>query len=210
MSLRLEVQNVTKRYGRKPIFSPISFTAIDGEVIAITGSNGSGKSTLLKIIAGVLSASSGKATWFNDDKKLDTEDLSNRLGFVAPYLELYNELSAVEHVNFIGKLKKLEVADAASHLTRFGLDRSIASSQRLVGQYSSGMKQRVALAMSSVGVPDILLYDEPSSNLDQEGITALFDHITESSRDGKIVIIATNDAEERSLAHRSVDLQPYR
>jgi ABC-type multidrug transport system ATPase subunit len=207
MSLRLEVDNVIKRFTRKPVFAPVNFSAANGEIIAIVGSNGSGKSTLLKIIAGVLSPSSGTCTWFKDDKKVDEEAMASMVGFVAPYLELYNELTAVEHVNFIGELKGVEASkDAVGHLTQFGLDKNIAESSRLVGHYSSGMKQRVTLAMSSVGSPDILLYDEPSSNLDEEGIAALFDHIRESSAKGKIVIIATNDPRERELSHRSVSV----
>jgi len=205
MSLRLEVDTVVKRFTRKPVFAPVSFMATNGEIVAIVGSNGSGKSTLLKIIAGVLSPSSGTCTWFKDDKKVDEEAMASMVGFVAPYLELYNELTAVEHVNFIGELKGVEASkDAVDHLTQFGLDKQIAASTRTVGHYSSGMRQRVTLAMSSVGSPDILLYDEPSSNLDEEGISALFDHIRQASGQGKIVIIATNDPRERELAHRSV------
>jgi ABC-type multidrug transport system ATPase subunit len=208
MSLRLEVENVSKRFGRKSVFSPVSFTATQGDIIAIVGSNGSGKSTLLKIIAGVLSPSSGKSIWFENDKPLDEEALAQRIGFVAPYLELYNELTAVEHVNFIGQLKGLQHSKpTADYLTQFGLDKNITISSRLVGHYSSGMKQRVTLAMSSVGDPDILLYDEPSSALDEDGIKALFDYIHESSSQGKIVILATNDLRERDLAHRTISLR---
>jgi ABC-type multidrug transport system ATPase subunit len=207
MSLRLEVDNVVKRFTRKPVFAPVSFSATNGEIVAIVGSNGSGKSTLLKIIAGVLSPSSGTCNWFKDDKKVDEDAMASMVGFVAPYLELYNELTAVEHVNFIGELKGVEASEnAVEHLTQFGLEKSIAESSRLVGHYSSGMRQRVTLAMASVGSPDILLYDEPSSNLDEEGIVALFEHIRQSSGQGKIVIIATNDPRERELAHRSVSV----
>lgn len=210
MSLRLEVNNVLKRFTRKPVFASTSFTAASGDIIAIVGSNGSGKSTLLKIIAGVVSPSSGTCTWFKDEKKVDEEAMASMVGYVAPYLELYNDLTAVEHVNFIGELKGVEAsANAVAHLEHFGLDKHIAESSRLVGHYSSGMKQRVTLAMASVGDPSILLFDEPSSNLDEEGIRILFDHIRTASSEGKIVIIATNDSRERDLAHRSVGLQPY-
>lgn len=209
MSLRLEVVNVSKRFARAPVFKPVSFTATPGEILAIIGSNGTGKSTLLKIIAGVLSPSAGSCSWFEGENKLEPEDLSRRLGFVAPYLELYNDLTAREHVHFVGALKEAAVINEEAHLLRFGLQRAIALGSRLVGQYSSGMKQRVALSMAAVGEPDILLFDEPSSNLDEEGIAILFDHIKKSSAEGKIVIIATNDLRERDLAQRTVALHPF-
>lgn len=208
MSLQLEVANVTKRFTRKPVFAPISFSAAPSEIIAITGSNGSGKSTLLKIIARVLEPSKGTCVWSDNGKPLEPEELSRRMGFVAPYFELYNELTAVEHVNFIAQLKGQEHATPVESLTSFGLDRSIAESARLVGQYSSGMRQRVALAMSASGAPDILLYDEPSSNLDEEGVHLLFESITAAAKNGAIVVLATNDVRERGLAHRTITLLP--
>lgn len=208
MSLRLDVKDVTKRFGRQPVFSPVSFTAAGSDIVAIVGANGSGKSTLLKIIAGVLSPSSGSCAWSDGDKKLEHEELSSRLGFVAPYLELYNELTAIEHVNFVAQLKAVKEQSPVGQLTRFGLNETIAASSRLTGQYSSGMRQRVALGMAATGDPDILLYDEPSSNLDEEGITLLFGYIQEASRQGKIIILATNDAREWSLTHRSIMLKP--
>jgi len=206
MSLKLEVANVTKRFTRKPVFAPVSFSAAPGEIIAITGSNGSGKSTLLKIIAGVLAPSNGSCTWSDNGRTLEAEDLSQRIGFVAPYLKLYNELTAVEHVNFVAQLKGKTEQAPIDVLTRFGLDKTIASSSRLVGQYSSGMRQRDALGMAATGAPKILLYDEPSSNLDEEGIRLLFDSINASAKGGAVVIFATNDANERALAHRTIQL----
>ncbi len=208
---QLTVAELTKRFTRKPIFAPVSFSAKQGEIVALCGANGSGKSTLLKIIAGLVTPSSGEVEWKLSEKKLTVDDLSIHIGFVAPYLELYRELTAIEHVQFIADLKNIKCTneEAIALLTHFGLQADIASGDRFVGQYSSGMKQRVALAMASVGNPSILLFDEPSATLDEAGIAILFSHIHSSVAKGKIVIIATNDEREKQLAHNVVELHPY-
>ena len=207
--LQLTVADVSKRFTRKPIFAPITFSARHGEIIALCGANGSGKSTLLKIIAGLITPTSGKIEWKSEEKIIAPEEISSCIGFVAPYLELYKDLTAIEHIQFIADLKDLKCSkdEALSLLIRFGLQSDIAASDRLVGQYSSGMKQRVTLAMATVGEPDILLFDEPSATLDEAGIVILFSHIKESAAKGKIVIIATNDEREKQLAKKTLSLR---
>ncbi len=206
--LSLKLEAVTKRYSKAPVFSPISFEISSGNILAITGANGSGKSTLLKIIAGVTEPSKGVCSWSNGSKKLEPRDLQKELGYVAPYLELYNELTAIEHVQFVAELKGKKISpDAAlQELISFGLDKSIAESDRTMKQYSSGMQQRVRLAMAFICEPKILLLDEPSSNLDEQGIQTLFSRIEKAAANGVLVIIATNDEREKKIAHREVGL----
>jgi heme exporter protein A len=207
----LTLQNVTKRYNRTPIFSPVSFQVSSGITLAITGSNGSGKSTLLKIIANVTEPTKGTCIWKSGEKKLDQRDLQKTLGFVSPYLELYNELTAIELVQFVCELKGITIQpkEAIAELTSFGLEKAIAESDRTIKQYSSGMQQRVKLATAFIGDPKVLLLDEPSSNLDEEGIQILFKRIEISQKNGSLVIIATNDVREKQLASREVSLQPF-
>jgi heme exporter protein A len=210
--LSLHVTEVTKRFGRNPVFDPISFSAFKGDIIAITGSNGTGKSTLLKIVCGVLTSSSGSCSWTNSEKLIEHSDLQKRIGFVAPYLELYSELTAIEHVQFVAELKGKSVStdEAAGLLTGFGLEAKAARGDRSIGKFSSGMQQRVRFAMAFAAIPDVLFLDEPSSNLDDEGTEILFSKIKEHSASGGIVIIATNDDKEKQLAHFSVHLEPFK
>lgn len=210
-SLSLSLQAVTKRYARAPIFSPVTFEAGQSEIVAITGANGSGKSTLLKIIAGVSEPTKGKCEWKENKKTLEVRDLQKTLGFVSPYLELYNELTASEHVQFVAELKGQRIShdEAVNELTSFGLNIDIASSDRTMKQYSSGMQQRVRLAMAFISKPKILLLDEPSSNLDEEGIQTLFRKLDRYAIGGSIVIIATNDEREKNLASREIALEPF-
>lgn len=203
--ISLTVTNLTKRFGRKPVFEPVSFTASRGEVIILAGANGSGKSTLIKLLAGVLSPSTGKCGWNEDGKVIEYESLQRRIGFVAPYLELYNELTAAEHIEFVAQLKSKLVSreESVALLTSFGLNDAIASSTRYVGKYSSGMQQRVRFAMAFACSPDVLFLDEPSSNLDDAGAEILFEKILGFKG---IVFIATNDEKEKQLGTKVISL----
>ncbi|MDP4228989.1 MAG: ABC transporter ATP-binding protein [Bacteroidota bacterium] len=217
----MTLEAVTKRYSRASVFAPVSFTASSGKVLSITGSNGSGKSTLLKIIAGVTAPSRGICSWsFGDSESIPTNpnrekrnvdfqrDLQKILGFVSPYLELYYELTAIEHVQFVAELKGYHITndEAVSELTSFGLDPMIARSERTLKQYSSGMQQRVRLAMAFIAAPKVLLLDEPSSNLDEVGIGILFRRIEDAVEKGALAIIATNDEREKNLASKEISL----
>jgi heme exporter protein A len=204
----LTVTDLTKRFGRKPVFEAVSFTASRGEVVILAGANGSGKSTLIKLLAGVLSPSTGKCEWSEDGKVIEYESLQQRIGFVAPYLELYNELTAAEHIEFVAELKSKVIGreESVPLLTSFGLDSAIAASDRYASKYSSGMQQRVRFAMAFACTPDVLFLDEPSSNLDDVGTDILFGKINEFSAKGGMVFIATNDVKEKDLGTKVITL----
>ena len=210
-SFRLIVDRVTKRFSGAPLFAPVSIEASSGEIIAIVGSNGSGKSTLLKILANVLQPTKGTVTYEENTTLLPSDLLSERIGFTAPYLELYSELTAIEHIRFVAELKGKTIEDASciQLLSSFGLDADIANSDRLMKQYSSGMQQRVKTAMAFALEPRIIFLDEPGSNLDALGIDALFRMITEAATNNTLIVIATNDPQETALATRTIALQPY-
>ena len=203
--LSLTVTDLTKRFGRKPVFEPVTFTASGSEVVVLAGANGSGKSTLIKLLAGVLSPSTGKCEWSEDGKVVEYETLQQRIGFVAPYLELYNELTAAEHIEFVAQLKSKVITreESVALLTLFGLDVAIAASDRYASKYSSGMQQRVRFAMAFACSPDVLFLDEPSSNLDDVGTAILFEKIKAFKG---IVFIATNDAKEKQLGTKVITL----
>ena len=208
-SLRITAEGVQKRFTQRPVFRPVSFETQSGEIIAITGHNGAGKSTLLKIIGDVLSPSKGTCTWELGEKKLDHDGIRTRLGYVAPYLELYDELTAAEHVMLVGELKgiRYEAVSALEILDGFGLDPKIARSERHLRAYSSGMKQRVRCAMAFAGEPPVLLLDEPTSNLDEAGIDIVLARTQNAARKGAIVFIATNDPRERAIAGREIAME---
>ena len=210
-SLTIIADGVQKRFSGRPVFKPVSFGASPNEIIAITGPNGAGKSTLLKIIANVLSPTKGSCTWHESGAKLDHDGVRIRLGFVAPYLELYDELTAVEHVHFVADIKGFSITHrtAVDLLDVFGLDPAVARGERHLRAYSSGMKQRVRCAMAFACAPSALLLDEPTSNLDEAGTAIVLEQAQAAAHAGAIVFIATNDARERAIAHREILIEPY-
>lgn len=209
-SLTITADSVEKRFSQRPVFKRVSFEARPLEIIAITGPNGAGKSTLLKIIADVLTPTKGTQVWQMGNSKLDHDGIRVRVGFAAPYLELYDELTAVEHVEFVAAMKGLPLRanSALDLLQSFGLDPKIAASDRRLRAYSSGMKQRVRCAMAFACSPAALLLDEPTSNLDDAGTSMMLQQATEAAARGAIVFIATNDERERATAQREIRLEP--
>ena len=208
-ALTILASNLTKRFSMKPVFKPVSFEATKGEIIGITGQNGAGKSTLLKIVGNVLSPTKGSCVWNRGGTKLDNDAIRVTLGYVAPYLELYDELTAVEHVRLVAELKgrAISLDDSLELLDRFGLDPKVARGDRHLRAYSSGMKQRVRCAMAFACAPEALLLDEATSTLDDVGTSIVLREARAAADRGAIVFIATNDERELAATHREVRIE---
>ena len=201
-NISLHAKNLTKTFNRKPIFKDISFEFSHGDSIAITGRNGSGKSTLIKIIANVLNPSSGEISISGGEKKIERDDYYKYIGFVSPYLNLYDEFTGYENLLITSKIRGSSTDKINDILKRVGLfERRID----LLSIYSSGMKQRLKLAFAVLHSPDILLLDEPTSNLDKEGIGIVTEFANEQKEKG-ILIIATNDEYEKSLCTKEINI----
>lgn len=211
MDLSLQLEDVSKRFSRKLIFEPVTAQVNPGEIVAITGQNGAGKSTLLKIVSQTLPPSRGKCEWYSRSKKLDPEQVRKSIGYVAPYLELYGELTAIEHVQFVGRLHGTVIGtDAAKALLEdTGLPSQAITSERPLRAFSSGMRQRVKLAMATCITPSVLLLDEATSNLDESGIQVVTTIVRDAAARGAVVILATNEARELALASKQIEIIPF-
>jgi heme exporter protein A len=199
-----KTQNVAKTFNRRKIFTEISFTLNENDSLAITGRNGSGKSTLLKILAGVLSSTKGTIEMQIDEKNIKPEAYFKNLGLVSPYLQLYDEFSGLENLEFFRDVRAVDADDTYIEelLAKFNLwDRR----NDYVRTYSSGMKQRLKYAFALLHRPPILLLDEPTSNLDAEGITTVYNIMEEQKQKG-ILIVATNDSEDIKHCDQLIDL----
>ena len=196
--LKLDVNKISKCFGQRPVFKDISFSLESGSSIAIVGPNGSGKSTLLRLLAGLLRPTSGEAVFYFDKKRLSFEYFRKRMAMVAPYISLYSALTAVENIRFFAEVNGFRInrSDIENILSRVGLGKRADDP---VGEYSSGMHQRLKYAVAFSKKPEILLVDEPSANLDEDGKKIIYNAIN-SSRENSIVIVATNEKEEYSLA----------
>lgn len=207
MGITIRAENLTKRFAGRDVFRALSCSAKPGSITAIVGANGSGKSTLLKILAQVLTPTSGKCEWIENDNVLKSEHPERLRGFVAPYLEVYDDLTAVEHVQFVATMKGKQITDEAAcyELTKFGLANEAIEQKKLLRFFSSGMKQRVRFAMASIAAPQLLFLDEPTSNLDAMGIGMLFGYL-DRHRVQSAIVLATNEPREREIADVIISL----
>ena len=169
-------------YGRRTLFSAVDADVPPGRCLVVTGANGAGKSTLLKIIAGLLRPESG------------TVAFDGARGYAAPDVQLYGELTGLENLAFFARLRGVPDAPGESLLAEVGLARG--RGRDLVSAYSSGMRQRLKLAVSRVGDPPLLLWDEPTATLDGAGKARADDILTRHRADGGLAVVATNDPAE--------------
>jgi len=201
--IQLQADSLTKRYGKKSVLNGISFS-YEGTILGIAGANGSGKTTLLKCLTGLLKPSSGSVTWQIQGKIINQADLKSHLGYAAPYIQLYEELTVSENLQFLSDLgNHAGPSDLNKLLKKFDADDFADS---LYGNLSTGQQQRIKLAASVVKDPSILILDEPGSNLDEKGKKLVEEMVYEYAQKGKMTIIASNQADELKLCNKIIDL----
>lgn len=200
--MKIILDHIGKYFGERKIFSNISFEISSGSSVAITGPNGSGKTTLMRIISGLINPTDGKVIFSKNDTELLPREKYNNLGLVGPYLELYDDLTALENLRFFSKMKRLQnyektISDLMGKMNLSGHEIE------LVKNYSSGMKQRLKYVFALLDSPEILMVDEPTSNLDKEGINTVYE-IMEYQKTKGILIIATNDEEDLKFGDKQI------
>ena len=201
-------KGISKKFSRQNIFSNISFDAHQGDVIAITGYNGSGKSTLLQIIAGYISPSGGSIEHIFNGKKINSDNLYQYISFAAPYLELIEEFALPEMISFYTKFKA--VSDIISITGIIEMSQPGFSIHKQIKYYSSGMKQRVKLALALMTDVPYVLLDEPLSNLDQNGME-WFRKLMIQNKGNKIIFISSNRVqEETGFCNKFINLEDYK
>lgn len=204
----LILQNLTKSFGRRLIFKEINEEFNSGNIYGFAGSNGSGKSTLAKIVAGIISPTSGKVIHSINGKIINSDNLHEHLGFVSPYLILYDEFTAEENIVHSLKIRGLEIDQERIkfHFNNFNLyDRK----NDLLKGYSSGMKQRVKFIFALAHNPSILIFDEPTSNLDSKGKDTVY-RIIETESKNKLVILASNEESDLSLCKSTIYVENFK
>ncbi|MFZ4590787.1 MAG: ABC transporter ATP-binding protein [Ignavibacteria bacterium] len=208
----LKCTSLEKSFLNKVIFKNVTLEFKEGDSTAITGRNGSGKSTLLKVLASLIKPNKGKVEIFNNGKEVIPDKVHMHLGMIAPYINLYDELTAYENLDFFFELKcKPDKFSDKKERIKFLLDKINLYGRRNdeVKNYSSGMKQRVKLAFAIINDPEILLLDEPRTNLDVEGIDLVY-KVAEEQKQKGILILATNEPEDTSLCSRIISIEDYK
>lgn len=201
----LKVHALSKRYGSKLVIQKLSFEA-DSGIYGIAGPNGSGKTTLMRCLSGLMRPSSGSVEWMIDGKPADRFMMRSMIGLAGPWLQLYREMSCFENLSFVGQLHSLsDLNTRIDHcLERVGL---ATMKHHGYGELSSGQQQRLKIASAILHEPKVLLLDEPGTNLDQAGFDMVRTLLEESRQQGRLVILASNEAQELDLCDHIISVQ---
>lgn len=207
--MNITLQNIGRRYNKEWIFRHLDYTFSFGKKYAILGPNGSGKSTLLKLISGSLSASEGQITYAdNQQKAVDVEGVFQHLTIAAPYVELLEEFTLREMIAFHFKFKTyLPGFDEERLLELMGLRRAVDKEIRF---FSSGMKQRVKLAFACCSSSSMVLLDEPTSNLDQEGEAWYASLVKETISADRLLLVGSNQEKEYDFCDEQLNILTYK
>lgn len=204
---KIQLEEATKRFQYEWIFKNLDLKIESGESLAVTGGNGSGKSTLLKCISGAIPLTSGKISYLKENQPISDSDWFFHLSIAAPYMELPEEFTLRELLQFHFKFKKC--------ISGFDVEQIIEilylkdHSEKHISQFSSGMKQRVKLGIALFSEVDLILLDEPTSNLDKKGIKWYQDLVLEY-KSNRTILICSNDSREYEFCSQKIKLEDYK
>jgi ABC-type multidrug transport system ATPase subunit len=205
--MNITLQNIGRRFNREWIFRGIDYTFENTGSYAVLGANGSGKSTLLQVLNGSLVPSEGVISYFDSDKNVEATDVFSHLSLAAPYLEVIEEFSLNEMIDFHFKFKQFKA----------GMDKNAVadilnlegSRNKLIKYFSSGMKQRLKLALAFCADTPMLMLDEPTSNLDTQGIDWYLG-LVEQFSENRLTIVCSNQEHEYSFCTNRLSIADYK
>lgn len=205
--MKIILSDAGKRFNRDWIFRHFTYTFEQGRSYAITGANGSGKSTLLQVLSGSMHFNEGSIQWAIDNKQLANEGLYNHVSICAPYLEVVEEMTLKEFLDFHHGFKPfLPVITTGSIIAKLGLEKA---ADKQIRYYSSGMKQRVKLAQCIFSDTALVLLDEPCTNLDTAGIE-LYHELVSEYCGNRLVIVSSNDKVEYNFCKEVISIADYK
>ena len=205
--MKVSLTDAGKRFNRDWIFRHFTYTFEKGNSYAIIGPNGSGKSTLLQVLSGSMQLSEGGGQWVVGDGPLANEEVYKLVSICAPYLEVVEEMSLKEFLEFHHHFKPfLPSFSVENIISIIGLQEAINKQIRF---YSSGMKQRVKLAQAIFSDTPFLLLDEPCTNLDSTGIE-LYHRLIDQYCTSRLVIVSSNDEIEYSFCKAKINITDHK
>lgn len=205
--MKINLESAGKRYNREWIYRGVTLQFSSSNAYAITGPNGSGKSTLLQAIGGMLQLSEGAIHYARGNQQLASEEVYKQVSFCAPYLDVIEEMTLLEFLQFHNRFKPfLPGVEATKICNEVGLE---TAAHKQIRYYSSGMKQRVKLAQAIYSDAAIVLLDEPCSNLDAAGIE-LYHLLIKNYCQDRIVVVCSNDTVEYSFCNEVIAITDYK
>jgi ABC-type multidrug transport system ATPase subunit len=205
--MKIALSDAGKRFNRDWIFRHFTYSFEKGNAYAITGPNGSGKSTLLQVLSGSMHFNEGTCQWTISNKQLANEDVYTHVSICAPYLEVVEEMTLKEFLDFHHGFKPfLPGISTDSIITALRLEKA---ANKQIRYYSSGMKQRVKLAQCIFSDTAIVLLDEPCTNLDSTGIE-LYHRLIEDYCKDRLVVVSSNDEVEYGFCKEKINISDYK
>lgn len=205
--MRIELTGLGKKFNRDWIFKGIDLTIASSDRVAIIGPNGSGKSTLLQVISGVLSPNAGTIAFQNAGVDISVENIYKNISIAAPYLELPEEMTLMELIQFHFSFKdQLGFTSAEEIINSMGLQKA---KNKEIRYFSSGMKQRVKLALALYSKVDCILLDEPTTNLDEQGI-AWYLNLIDTMLGNRTIFVSSNQAHEYAFCNKQILIADYK
>ena len=193
----IEVNNLTKKFGKFIAVDSINFQVKEGEVFGFLGANGAGKSTTIKMLCGLLVPTSGDAFVGGYSIKKDSDKVKNQIGYMSQKFSLYNDLTVEENINFFGGVYGLDGSELIDRKKWVLEISNLRGSEKiLTGSLPGGIKQRLALGTAVIHRPKIVFLDEPTSGVDPISRRSFWDLINDLSIDGTTVLVTTHYLEE--------------
>lgn len=200
MQNTLSINGLSKNYGSVQALNNLNISVQKGDVFGILGPNGSGKTTTLGIVLGVTNCSRGSYSWFEDG---NSHQLRKRIGAMLDKPNFYPHLNGFDNLKLIADIKEIKTPRINERLELAGM---LKNANRKFMTYSTGMRQRLALAATMLGDPEVLVLDEPTNGLDPEGIADVRELILKIANEGTTVIMASHllDEVQKVCSHVAV------
>jgi ABC-type multidrug transport system, ATPase component len=206
--LEITLKDIGRRYNSEWIFRHINYRFESGKSYAVLGQNGSGKSTLLKVLSGSLSSSEGELVYTNGESIIGIDQVYQQLSIAAPYIELIEEFTLRELFDFHFQFKSyLRGFDKESVLNLLGLESAL---DKEIKHFSSGMRQRVKLVLACCSNSNLVLLDEPTSNLDSAGEEWYLNLIARTKLDFRLFIICSNQKKEYEFCDETISIVDFK
>jgi ABC-type multidrug transport system ATPase subunit len=205
--MKISLTDAGKRFNRDWIFRHLTYEFSAGQSYAIIGPNGSGKSTLLQVLSGAMQLNEGTGQWSIVNDQLENDQVYNHVAICAPYLEVVEEMTLKEFLEFHQQFKPfLSSFNADKIISLLGLEKA---ANKQIRNYSSGMKQRVKLAQAILSDVPVVLLDEPCTNLDAEGIGLYLQLINDYCKK-RMVIVSSNDHHEYDFCNNKLNITDWK
>src|SRR5208282_2639331 len=197
------VDKLVKRFGGFTAVNQVSFEIRAGEIFGLLGPNGSGKSTIIRMLCGLLTPSSGSATVVGFNVARQAEEVRRHIGYMSQKFSLYNDLTAIENLQFFGGLYGVKGCALDERIAwAIKMSGLAGSEQSLTGELSGGWKQRLALGCAVLHRPQVLFLDEPTAGVDPLSRRQFWELIHQISREGVTILVTTHYMDEAEYCNR--------